>query len=398
MFYPLPVFIGLRYLKGCSGDKLGRFISYMSTAGITIGVMALITVLSVMNGFEGQLKDRILSVLPQAIIAGDAKFPPDAKTVVQWKGIVDTAPIVSTDVVIQSAMSLGVGKLFGIDPQNKEPIREYMILGSIDNLTTGGYRLVIGRQTAIRLDVSLGDKVRVIITSASHFTPIGRIPSQRNFNIVGIYDTATDLDGQLMFANINDVVRLMRLSPTQPADIRLFIDEPFDVPSLKVKAESLGYEWSDWRELRGELFQAVKMEKNMMGLMLSLIILVAAFNIISALIMVVMDKQIEIAILRTQGMQQGDIVSLFVVQGATSGIIGAVLGGIVGTLMSLKINEIMNLLNINLLGNDLLLPVIMKPIQVFYVVVGAIILSLIATLFPSIKASYVCPAEVLRYE
>ncbi|PCS24276.1 lipoprotein-releasing ABC transporter permease subunit [Candidatus Enterovibrio escicola] len=398
MFYPLPVFIGLRYLKGCSGDKFGRFISYMSTAGITIGVMALITVLSVMNGFEGQLKDRILSVLPQAIIAGDAKFPPDAKTVVQWKGIVDTAPIVSTDVVIQSAISLGVGKLFGIDPQNKEPIREYMILGSIDNLTTGGYRLVIGRQTAIRLDVSLGDKVRVIITSASHFTPIGRIPSQRNFNIVGIYDTATDLDGQLMFANINDVVRLMRLSPTQPADIRLFIDEPFDVPSLKVKAESLGYEWSDWRELRGELFQAVKMEKNMMGLMLSLIILVAAFNIISALIMVVMDKQIEIAILRTQGMQQGDIVSLFVVQGATSGIIGAVLGGIVGTLMSLKINEIMNLLNINLLGNDLLLPVIMKPIQVFYVVVGAIILSLIATLFPSIKASYVSPAEVLRYE
>ncbi|WP_150148169.1 lipoprotein-releasing ABC transporter permease subunit [Candidatus Enterovibrio escicola] len=398
MFYPLPVFIGLRYLKGCSGDKFGRFISYMSTAGITIGVMALITVLSVMNGFEGQLKDRILSVLPQAIIAGDAKFPPDAKTVVQWKGIVDTAPIVSTDVVIQSAISLGVGKLFGIDPQNKEPIREYMILGSIDNLTTGGYRLVIGRQTAIRLDVSLGDKVRVIITSASHFTPIGRIPSQRNFNIVGIYDTATDLDDQLMFANINDVVRLMRLSPTQPADIRLFIDEPFDVPSLKVKAESLGYEWSDWRELRGELFQAVKMEKNMMGLMLSLIILVAAFNIISALIMVVMDKQIEIAILRTQGMQQGDIVSLFVVQGATSGIIGAVLGGIVGTLMSLKINEIMNLLNINLLGNDLLLPVIMKPIQVFYVVVGAIILSLIATLFPSIKASYVSPAEVLRYE
>lgn len=139
---------------------------------------------------------------------------------------------------------------------------------------------MLGRKTARDLDVTVGDKVRVMITSASQFTPVGRIPSQRNFTVAGIYDTATDVDGQLMFANLNDVSRLMRLPRTKPADLRLFVSEPFDVPALQKIAEVKGYEWSDWRALRGELFQAVKMEKNMMGLMLSLIVLVAAFNII----------------------------------------------------------------------------------------------------------------------
>ncbi|WP_163392251.1 lipoprotein-releasing ABC transporter permease subunit LolC [Enterovibrio norvegicus] len=398
MFHPLPVFIGLRYLKGRSGDKFGRFVSYMSTAGITIGVMSLITVLSVMNGFEGQLKNRILGVLPQAVIAGNAELAPDVNTIAQWDGIVGTAPFVSTDAVVQSALSLGAGRLLGVDPQSKEPVRAFMVRGQFEALTAGSYALVLGRKTARQLDVSVGDKVRVMITSASQFTPIGRVPSQRNFTVAGIYDTATDVDGQLMFANLNDVARLMRLPRTQPADLRLFVAEPFDVPKLKVKAESLGYEWSDWRELRGELFQAVKMEKNMMGLMLSLIILVAAFNIISALIMVVMEKQSEVAILKTQGMKQRDVVYLFVVQGASSGVIGAILGGIAGTLLAMNINGIMAVLNISLLGNGISLPVVVKPEQIFSVVVGAIVLSLLATLFPSIKAASVRPAEALRYE
>ncbi|ATF08596.1 lipoprotein-releasing ABC transporter permease subunit [Candidatus Enterovibrio altilux] len=398
MFHPLPVFIGLRYLQGHSGDKFGRFISYMSTAGIAIGVMSLITVLSVMNGFEGQLKTRILSILPQAIIAGDANFTPDINTILKWDGIVGTAPVVSTDVIVQSIASLGVGRLLGIDPQCVEPVRQFMVLGSVDALTAGSYKLVVGQQTAKQLDISLDEKVRVIITSASQFTPIGRIPSQRNFTIAGIYDTATGVDEQVMFANINDVGRLMRLPYTQPVDLRLFIDDPFDVPALKVKAESLGYEWSDWRELHGELFQAIKMEKNMMGLMLSLIILVATFNIISALVMVVMEKQSEVAILKTQGMKQSAIVYLFIVQGASSSIIGAILGGIAGTIVALNVNGIMSIMNIRLLGNSLPLPVIVKYEQIILVVVSTIVLSLVATLFPSINAASIRPADTLRYE
>lgn len=398
MFHPLPVFIGIRYLRGRSGDKFGRFVSYMSTAGITIGVMALVTVLSVMNGFEGQLKHRILGVIPQAIVVGDAQHAPDVNTLASLEGVTDTAPIVSTDAVVQSAKSISAGRLLGIDAGGHEPIREFMVRGDFNSLKPGSYNLVLGRKTAKELDVSVGDKVRVMITSASQFTPVGRIPSQRNFTVTGIYDTATDVDAQLMFANLNDVGRLMRLPRTQPADLRLFVAEPFDVPELQKIAESMGYEWSDWRVLRGELFQAVKMEKNMMGLMLSLIILVAAFNIISALIMVVMEKQSEVAILKTQGMHHKSIVALFVVQGASSGVIGALLGGIAGSFLALNINEIMAALNLSLLGGGMLLPVVLKPAQVVSVIIGAIALSLLATLFPSLKAASVRPAEALRYE
>ncbi|CZF82160.1 lipoprotein-releasing ABC transporter permease subunit LolC [Grimontia marina] len=398
MFHPLPVFIGLRYLRGRSGDKFGRFVSYMSTAGITIGVMALVTVLSVMNGFEGQLKHRILGVIPQAIVAGDAQHAPDVNTLAKLDGVTGTAPVVSTDSVVQSPKSISAGKLLGVDVGAREPIREFMVRGDFDSLTPGSYNLVLGRKTARDLDVSVGDKVRVMITSASQFTPVGRIPSQRNFTVTGIYDTATDVDNQLMFGNLNDVARLMRLPRSQPADLRLFVEEPFNVPTLEKVAESMGYEWSDWRALRGELFQAVKMEKNMMGLMLSLIILVAAFNIISALIMVVMEKQSEVAILKTQGMNHNGIVALFVVQGASSGVIGALLGGVAGSVLALNINEVMALFNLSLLGGGLSLPVVLKPEQVLSVVIGAIALSLIATLFPSLKAASVRPAEALRYE
>ncbi|WP_028024074.1 lipoprotein-releasing ABC transporter permease subunit LolC [Enterovibrio calviensis] len=398
MYHPLSVFIGLRYLRGRSGDKFGRFVSYMSTAGITIGVMALVTVLSVMNGFEGQLKHRILGVLPQAVISGDAELAPDVNTIANWDNVTGTAPIVSTDAVVQSPISIAAGRLLGVEPNSTEPIREFMVRGSFDMLKPGAYHLVLGRKIARDLDVSVGDKVRVMITSASQFTPVGRIPSQRNFTVAGIYDTATDVDGQLMYANLNDVARLMRLPRSQPADLRLFLDDPFDVPTLKQIAEGMGYEWSDWRELRGELFQAVKMEKNMMGLMLSLIIMVAAFNIISALIMVVMEKQAEVAILKTQGMRHKSIVALFVVQGASSGVIGAMLGGLLGTALAMNINEIMHLFNLSLLGNGIALPVVVKTEQVLSVVVGAIVLSLLATLFPSFKAASVRPAEALRYE
>ncbi len=398
MFHPLPVFIGLRYLRGRTGDKFGRFVSYMSTAGITIGVMSLVTVLSVMNGFEGQLKHRILGVIPQAIIAGNAEHAPDVHSIANWDKVTGTAPIEMTDAVVQSPKSIGAGKLIGVDVNSPEPIREYMVRGDFGALTPGSYALVLGRKTARDLDVTVGDKVRVMITSASQFTPVGRIPSQRNFTVAGIYDTATDVDGQLMFANLNDVSRLMRLPRTKPADLRLFVSEPFDVPALQKIAEVKGYEWSDWRALRGELFQAVKMEKNMMGLMLSLIVLVAAFNIISALIMVVMEKQAEVAILKTQGMTNRSIVALFVVQGASSGVIGAILGGIAGSAVALNINEIMSLLHVSLLGGGLSLPVVLKPEQVLTVVLGAIALSLVATLFPSIKAASVRPAEALRYE
>lgn len=397
MFHPLPFFIGLRYLRGRSGDKFGRFVSYMSTAGITIGVMALIVVSAVMNGFEGQLKERILGVLPQAVIKSTDQTQKELSTIAKWQEVEGVTPIVSTGAVVQSSRAISAGLLLGIDPNAREPIAQYMTQGSLESLTPRSYQLVLGRKMASGLDIKVGDKVRVMITQRSQYTPVGRIPLQRNFTVAGIYDTATDVDGQLLYANIEDVGRLLKL-PKEQWDHRLFVKDPFDVPYLSQKAQQLGLEWSDWRALRGELFQAVRMEKNMMALMLSLIVLVAAFNIISALIMVVMEKQSEVAILKTQGMQPRAIVAIFVVQGALSGVIGAILGGVIGALVAKNINEIMQLFHVNWLGNHIGLPVVIKPEQIILIVLSAILLSLFATLFPSLKAASVCPAEALRYE
>ncbi|WP_116644964.1 lipoprotein-releasing ABC transporter permease subunit LolC [Salinivibrio sp. HTSP] len=395
MFQPLSVFIGLRYLRGRSADRFGRFVSSMSTAGIAIGVMALITVSSVMNGFEAQLKGRILGVLPHAIIA-NGQANPDQTAIERWPHVIDTAPIQTTDAVIQSRKGLSAGLLEGIDPSAHEPLAAHLLQGELSALAAGRYQVIIGRSMASELQLRVGDAVRVMVTSASRFTPIGRIPAQRLFTVAGIFHTGTDVDGQLMLANIEDVARLSGEPPSQANDLRLFLDDPFAITQLKTHADP--DTWTDWRVWRGELFQAVKMEKNMMSLMLSLIVIVAAFNIISALIMVVMEKQSEVAILKTLGMQDKDIVAVFVAQGSLSGVLGAAVGGVLGVLLSAYINEIMSIFGVSLLGNGLALPVVINPFHVVMVLGLAVVLSVLATLFPAFKAASVHPAEALRYE
>lgn len=395
MFQPLSVFIGLRYLRGRSADRFGRFVSSMSTAGIAIGVMALITVSSVMNGFEAQLKGRILGVLPHAIIA-NGQANPDQTAIERWPHVIDTAPIQTTDAVIQSRKGLSAGLLEGIDPSAHEPLASHLLQGELSALAAGRYQVIIGRSMASELQLRVGDAVRVMVTSASRFTPIGRIPAQRLFTVAGIFHTGTDVDGQLMLANIDDVARLSGVSPSQANDLRLFLDDPFAITQLKTHADP--DTWTDWRVWRGELFQAVKMEKNMMSLMLSLIVIVAAFNIISALIMVVMEKQSEVAILKTLGMQDKDIVAVFIAQGSLSGVLGAAVGGVLGVLLSAYINEIMSIFGVSLLGNGLALPVVINPFHVAMVLGLAVVLSVLATLFPAFKAASVHPAEALRYE
>ena len=185
--------------------------------------------------------------------------------------------MLSSDGVIQSPLSLSAGRLIGIDPTYLEPIRRYLQIGSIDVLLPHSYKIVLGRKMARDLGVTVEDKIRVMVTSASQFTPIGRIPSQRNFTVAGVYDTGTDIDSQLMYINIKDLSRLMRLNPNESGDLRLFLSDPFDVISFENKAQDHQLDWTDWRILRGEFFQAVRMEKNIMGLMLGLIILVAGF-------------------------------------------------------------------------------------------------------------------------
>ncbi|WP_305460658.1 lipoprotein-releasing ABC transporter permease subunit LolC [Photobacterium leiognathi] len=401
MFHPVSFFIGLRYLRGRSGDRFSRFVSYMSTAGITIGVMALITVMSVMNGFEDQLKGRILGVLPQAVVSSaDGRVPlsENAPEVLKkLPHVVNVTAITRGEAIIQSASSITAGTMIGIEPNQYEPIAKHLMVESLSSLTPGSFKVIIGQAMAVSLGVQPGDKIRLMVTSASQFTPLGRMPSQRNFEVAGIYDTGSDVDQQLVYTNISDAGRLLRYKLDQMTGWRLYLDDPFTVPELKEKLPN-GWTWSDWRDQRGELFQAVKMEKNMMGLMLGLIIGVAAFNIISALVMVVMEKQSEVAILKTQGMTHRQVLTIFMVQGASSGVIGALLGGLLGALVAHNLNSILSVLGVDLASIGGTLPSVIEPLQILLVILGAISLSLLATVFPSYRAAAVRPAEALRYE
>lgn len=402
MFHPLPVFIGLRYLRGRSGDRFSRFVSYMSTAGITIGVLSLITVLSVMNGFEAQLKGRILGVLPQAVISHDSgrvdlNDKPDA-LLNSFATSQPAVPIVRSEAVVQSHQGLSAAIMIGIEPETDDPIRYRLVSGSLDNLQAGKYQVLLGHTLARELDVRVGDKVRLMVTSASQYTPLGRIPSQRMFTVAGLYSTGSDVDGQLVVTHLKDAAKLMRYKADEASGWRLFFNDPFVVSSLSEQPLPDGWLWSDWRDQRGELFQAVKMEKNMMGLMLGLIIGVAAFNIISALIMVVMEKQSEVAILKTQGMTDRQVLAIFMVQGASSGALGAIVGGILGVLLANNLNGLLEVMGVALFSFGGQLPIVVNPSQIVVVVICAVLLSLAATLFPSFRASSVKPAEALRYE
>lgn len=402
MFHPVSAFIGLRYLRGRSGDKFSRFVSYMSTAGITIGVMSLVTVLSVMNGFEAQLKGRILGVLPQAIVSQHDGKTPRSEAAPDFVKQMSTAalpePIIQTEAVVQSASQLSAGLMIGIEPSANDPIERHLIAGRLSSLESGKYQIVLGHTLARSMGVNLGDKVRLMVTSASQFTPLGRIPSQRMFTVAGIYNTGSDVDGQLMLTHIDDAARLLRMKNDTMTGWRLFFDDPFVVSEYSSQSLPQGWKWQDWRDQRGELFQAVRMEKNMMGLMLGLIIGVAAFNIISALIMVVMEKQAEVAILKTQGMSDKQVLAIFMVQGASSGILGALIGGALGVLLANNLNTLLESAGVALFSVGGALPVSINPVQIVVVVVLAIALSLVATLFPSYRASSVKPAEALRYE
>ena len=367
MYQPVALFIGLRYMRGRAADRFGRFVSWLSTIGITLGVMALVTVLSVMNGFERELQNNILGLMPQAILSSEhGSLNPQQlpETAVKLDGVNRVAPITTGDVVLQS-----------------EP---------------GKYNVILGEQLASQLGVNRGDQIRVMVPSASQFTPMGRIPSQRLFNVIGTFAANSEVDGNEMLVNIEDASRLMRYPAGNITGWRLWLDEPLKVDSLSQQKLPEGSKWQDWRDRKGELFQAVRMEKNMMGLLLSLIVAVAAFNIITSLGLMVMEKQGEVAILQTQGLTPRQIMMVFMVQGASAGIIGAILGAALGALLASQLNNLMPIIGVLLDGAAL--PVAIEPLQVIVIALVAMAIALLSTLYPSWRAAATQPAEALRYE
>ncbi|WP_350238972.1 lipoprotein-releasing ABC transporter permease subunit LolC [Pectobacterium colocasium] len=400
MYQPVALFIGLRYMRGRASDRFGRFVSWLSAIGITLGVMALVTVLSVMNGFERELEGNILGVMPQAVITtpqgslNPALIP--ASSLDSLEGVTRIAPLTTGDVVLQSARSVAVGVMLGIDPDEQEPLSRYLVNVKQQQLQSGQYQAILGEKLAEQLGVKAGDQIRMMVTSASQLTPMGRIPSQRIFTVAGTFAANSEVDSYQLLVNQQDASRLMRYPANHITGWRLWLEKPLSVDTLSMQTLPEGTVWKDWRERKGELFQAVRMEKNMMGLLLSLIVAVAAFNIITSLGLLVMEKQGEVAILQTQGLTQRQIMAVFMVQGGSAGVIGALLGALLGTLLASQLNTLMPILGVLLDGAAL--PVDIDPAQVVTIAISAMVIALLSTLYPSWRAAAVQPAEALRYE
>ncbi|MBD2781188.1 lipoprotein-releasing ABC transporter permease subunit LolC [Xenorhabdus szentirmaii] len=400
MFQSVSLFIGLRYMRGRAVDKFGRFVSWLSAVGIMLGVAALITVLSVMNGFERSLEGNILGFMPHAVMTSEkGSIDPvehPSSQLSELKGVNRITSLVEGNVVLQSAQNVGVGMMQGITPTEYSPLSKYIIGADRNQLQPGRYFAILGEKLAIKLGVKRGDQIRVIVPSASQLTPMGRIPSQRLFTVAGTFFANSEADATEMLVNQQDAARLLRYPVGHITGWRLYLNEPLLVDELSQQALPEGLIWKDWRERKGEFFQAVRMEKNMMGLLLSLIIAVAAFNIITSLSLLVMEKQGEIAILQTQGLTRRQVMAIFMIQGAGAGIIGALLGTGLGILLSSQLNSLMPL--IGLLTEGIELPVEIDTTQVVTIAISAMLISLLSTLYPSWRAAATQPAEALRYE
>jgi len=408
MFYPLSLFIGLRYTKSKRNNKFVSFVSLFSTGGIALGVLALITVLSVMNGFEAELKTRILGAVPHAVLSNQSQtinnWQQKRPALLALENVKSVEPVIKSEAIIQSSKHLQGITFEGIYPEYyaSEIVKSNIYLGRLEKLTSRSYNIIIGRSLARKLNVSVGEKVRIISARGTRFTPLGQVPSQRNFTVAGFFDVGSDVDKYLVLMHAQDAARLIRIGQDEVTGLRFSFNDPFDVldwtPPVLQPTETI----TDWRKTHGELFAAVKMEKNMIWLLLCLIIAVAAFNILSSSVMVVSDKRAEVAILKTLGISGNTLNLIFIIQGAWSGIIGALIGTGLGLLLSTYINEVMSFLGLHLLANasggTRLLPVLHEPSQILIIMFGAMLLSLLATLYPAYRAGKVSPVEALRYE
>ena len=386
-----PLFIAFRYWRTKSADRFGRLVTNLASLGITLGVMALVIVLSVMNGLENMQKRNLLSHLPHAIIAPqEGHFTQNEKLTLP-DFVQKSTAINRANVIIQSQSGIQARQLIGVTKAEDDPLLDEQAVA--ERLPAGEFKVLIGSQLAHKLNLSIGEKIRLMITENSQYTPMGRIPVQRLFEISGIYPSQSSASEYTLFANLTDVGRLLRIAPEEVQGVRLFLQDPFQVTELAQTFDEAHYQISDWREQKGEFFQAVRMEKNMMGLLISLIIIVAISNIVTSLSLMVVDKQGEIAILQTQGLKKRSVMAIFVFQGAIVGVIGAFIGGGLGVLISHYLDQIVALFN-----PMLLLPTEISSTQVAVIITSSIGLSLLCTLYPAYRAAKIEPAQALRYE
>ena len=412
---PFELFIGLRYTRAKRRNHFISFISLASMLGIALGVMALIVVLSVMNGFQEELRTRILGVAAHAQISGPDNVLADWQSVAAQASkhpeVAAVAPYVMAQGMLSSGQAVQGAVIRGVVPKEEERVAEigqHMKSGRMEDLRAGEFGIVLGSELARALSVVQGDKV-VLIAPQGQVTPAGILPRLKQFRVVGIFEVGMyEYDYGLALIHMEDAQKLYRMD-SNVSGVRLKLKDLYRAPQVARDLTRMidgEFYISDWTRQHANFFRAVQIEKNVMSIILLLIVTVAAFNVVSTLVMVVTDKQPDIAILRTLGASPFSIMKIFIVQGALIGVSGMLLGVIGGVALALNIDVVVpaieHAFNIQFLAKDVYyiseLPSKLEITDVIVIAAVSLVLSLLATLYPSYRASRTNPAEALRYE
>lgn len=421
MKFPLSFFIGLRYTRAKRRNQFISFVSGFSLLGMALGTLALIVVMSVMNGFDREIKQRLLQVIPHIEVYSDSGLPdwPRAiEKVTKSPEVVAAAPYVDGDVMVSFERGMQGVEMRGLRPEDMQKmssLSRHMVLGELSSLTAGDYGIVIGRLLARYLGVAPGDKINVTLPQLS-VTPMGIYPRVKRFTVVGVFEVGAQVDQRLAIIHLEDAQKLFRLGD-KVTGIEVKTENMYaaDATSAQLREmftnaeagqDSVIPQVRDWSQTQGSLFSAVKMEKTVVSVLLMIIIAVAAFNIISSLVLMVADKKFDIAVLRTLGLTRRQVMGIFVVQGAAIGCVGVLIGGVLGAIIAEHVGVIVHALE-SLTGLRVFDPnvyfisympseVILSDIVV--VVSVGLAMSILSTLYPAYRASCVEPAEALRYE
>ena len=415
MFQPFPLFIALRYITTKRSNRFASFVTFVSIAGIALGVGALIIVLSVMNGFQKEVRERILSMTAHATISGVAGRLDDWREVravaTASPEVVASAPYIRAESMLSAGSATAGTIVQGVLPDEEQSVSDIatkITAGRWDDLQPGRFGIVLGRWLAQRLGVGIGDKVTVLVPQAN-VTPAGVLPRLKRFDVVAIFESGMyEYDSGLALIHIDDAARLLQMEGSV-SGLRLKLKDLFRAPMIvrDIGEHLPGAYWvRDWTQEHANFFRAVQIEKTAMFVILMLIVAVAAFNLVSTLVMVVTDKQADIAILRTLGVTPAGIMTIFVVQGTIIGFIGTALGVAGGVALALNVREAVawleGLLHIKFLSPEVY-PITDLPSQLLWgdvwtIAPVAFALALLATLYPAWRAARTQPAEALRYE
>jgi lipoprotein-releasing system permease protein len=414
MFHPLPIFLGLRYVRTRGRGFFVSFISWISMLGVCLGVAALITIISVMNGFEGELRGRLVALTAHATVSARDAQRPDWSALAQraraTPGVAGVAPFVDVQAMLGRAGALLPAVLHGVDPAAEATVAQiepHLLEGRLTDLTAGSRRMIIGRVLAWQLGADVGDELTVMVPGPSLLTAGGR-PQLQTFVVTGVFEVGLqDHDGSLALVALADAAGLA--GATGPAGLRLRFDDVMRAPERADELRAAlprDVTVSDWTQEHAAYFRAIRIEKTMMSLILLLVVAVAAFNIVAALVMVVNEKRSDIAILRTLGLAPRGVVAAFLTQGLVIGATGTLLGVLLGLVLAYNVGTIVPVLE-SLFGFHVMDPSVYyiteipsdpQLPQIALIAAIAFLLTVLATVYPALRGAATQPAEALRYE